>query len=94
MSDEITNKVLLKHMQAMKNDLQQQITGLDNKITGLDNKITGLDNKIDNVERRLKKHIDDGLLEAKEHRQALQEDLEATIAMQSKHQRKPEKISV
>ncbi|MCF7844686.1 MAG: hypothetical protein K9M03_02550 [Kiritimatiellales bacterium] len=76
MKDEITNKVLLEHIQGMKYELQQQIEGLEKKI--------------EKVEQQMKGGFD----EAKQHRQALQEDLEATIAMQAKHQQKLEKISV
>ena len=84
MSEEITNIVLLKHMQGMKNDLQQQIADLDVKIGGLDTKIGSLDTKVS----RLEKRVAEGFEDARLHRQALQEDLEATMRMLSKHDAK------
>ncbi|MFH1670776.1 MAG: hypothetical protein ABIA92_04285 [Patescibacteria group bacterium] len=80
MADEITNNVLLEHMQGMKYELQQQIEGLEKKIEKVDTTLT--------------QQMREGFEEAKQHRQALQEDLEATIAMQAKHQQKLAKISV
>lgn len=32
MTDEITNKVLLEHMQGMKQDLQQQMKGMEQRL--------------------------------------------------------------
>ncbi|MBI3336367.1 hypothetical protein HYZ98_02255 [Candidatus Peregrinibacteria bacterium] len=83
MADEITNKVLLEHMQGMKYELKQEMKDMKQEIRGVKNDVVRLEQKVDR-----------GFEEAKEHRQALQEDLEATIAMQAKHQRKLEKISV
>ncbi|MBU0767137.1 hypothetical protein KKF55_05175 [Patescibacteria group bacterium] len=83
MADEITNKVLLEHMQGMKYELQQQIMGLENRMGGVEQRMGGLEQR-----------MEDGFEEARQHRQALQEDLEATITMQAKHQQKLEKISV
>lgn len=80
MVDDITNKILLGHMQAMKNDLQTQITTMKND---LQTQITGL-----------KEDVHLGFTEAREHRQALQEDLEATMRMLAKHQEKLARISV
>ncbi len=74
MADDITNKMLLEHMQGMKNDLQQQITGIDNKVVGLQGQLTNL-----TIEVR------QGFSDAKKHREALQEDLEATMQMVGKH---------
>lgn len=69
MADEITNKVLLEHIQGMNAELIE---------------------KIDTLEKK----VDRGFEEAKQHRQALQEDLDASIAMLGKHQTKLDKISV
>lgn len=66
----ITNRLLLEHMQGMKNDLQQQIGNLDEKIT------------------KLEENVNRGFEEARIHRQALQEDLDASITMLGKHDRK------
>ena len=83
MADEITNKVLLEHMQGMKHELQQQITGLGMRMERVEVNL-----------KQLSQQVEDGFEEARQHRQALQEDLEATIAMQAKHQQKLAKISV
>ncbi len=77
MANDITNSMLLAHMQAMKNDLQQQIVGLDKKVVSLDRKMT-----------TLTEDMRCGFEDARQHRQALQEDLEATMHMQSKHSAK------
>ncbi|MBU1910835.1 hypothetical protein KKG16_00305 [Patescibacteria group bacterium] len=83
MADEITNKVLLEHMQSMKHELQQQITGFGMRMERVEVNL-----------KQLSQHVEDGFEEARQHRQALQEDLEATISMQAKHQQKLAKISV
>ncbi len=77
MADDITNKVLLEHMQGMKSDLQVQITGLGDKVVGLQGQITNLTIK-----------VEQGFSETQKDIQALQEDLDATIAMASRHDRK------
>lgn len=84
MADEITNTVLLEHIQAMKNDLQSQIKDLSVKLLGLDGKFTGLDGKV----TRLQEAMERGFEEARQHRQALQEDLYATMRIVSKHDKK------
>lgn len=76
MEDDITNKMLLEHMQVMKNDLQTQITDVKTSVRGLG------------------EEVHRGFTEAKEHRQALQADLEATMQLQLKHQEKLARISV
>jgi hypothetical protein len=81
MTEEITNLVLLEHMQAMKHDLQLQITALDRRLTG---KIDGLGGRMDRFEAR----IEQGFQEARAHRQELQADLDATINMLMKHDKK------
>ena len=70
MADDITNIVLLQHMQAMKSSLELQIAAVDKKV--------------DNNTSEMRK----GFEEARQHRQALQEDLEATMHMLSKHETK------
>ncbi|MDD4287845.1 MAG: hypothetical protein PHO20_03690 [Candidatus Peribacteraceae bacterium] len=67
MTDDITNGVLLEHIQGMRNDLQQQISALQQQISAL------------------AAEVHQGFKEAQEHRQALQEDLEETMRVQSKH---------
>ncbi len=74
MADEITNKMLLEHMQAMKYDLTQQITQLGQKVEGHDARFDAL-----TLEVR------QGFEEARQHREALQEDLETTMRVQQKH---------
>jgi hypothetical protein len=46
MADDITNLVLLEHMQAMKADLQTQITALDRK---MEKRFTGVEEKLEDV---------------------------------------------
>ncbi len=75
MADEVTNGMLLAHMQGMKNDLQQQIVILNQKIDGLAQK------------------VNEGFEDARLHRQALQEDLDATIRMVGKHEVKLARMS-
>ena len=74
MADDITNKMLLEHMQAMKNDLQQQIGEIKIQLADLKENVTDL-----TIEMR------QGFEDARQHRQALQEDLEATMRLQGKH---------
>ena len=78
MADDITNGMLLQHMQGMKNDLQQLINGLK---TELKQDIGRLDNKI----TVLATQVEQGFEDARQHRQALQEDLEETMRVQGKH---------
>lgn len=42
---------------------------------------------------RLERKVDQGFAEAREHREALQEDLDATIRLQYKHGRKLERLA-
>ena len=70
MADDITNIVLLKHIQAMKSSLEARMTAIEQGTILLTGEM-----------RR-------GFQEASEHRQALQEDLEATMKMLSKHETK------
>ncbi len=76
MAQRITLGIILEHIQALKNDLQQQISRLDQKV----------DKGFDEVNRRFVE-VDRKFEEARLHRQALQEDLEATIRLQSKQQK-------
>ncbi len=78
MADNITNGMLLEHMQGMKNDLQQQIANVDKKLTNL----------IKGVEIKLTEDMTRGFEEARQHRQALQEDLEETMRVLSQHGKK------
>ncbi len=56
----------------MKSDLQQQIANVN---IDLQQQITNLDSKIISLTAEMRQ----GFSEAREHRQALQEDLEATM---------------
>ncbi|MEK7218707.1 MAG: hypothetical protein AAB728_04550 [Patescibacteria group bacterium] len=78
MADEITNTILLEHMQGMKNDLQEQIGGLRQRIDGVEN---GLQGQFTNLAQEMRQGFEDARL----HRQALQDDLEATMRVQGKH---------
>jgi hypothetical protein len=81
MADDITNIVLLQHMQAMKSSLEL-------KIEAIVQKIDVLDQKVDKNTASLTSEMRSGFEEARQHRQALQEDLEATMHMLSKHEKK------
>lgn len=70
MADDITNIILLQHIQAMKSSLEEQIATVDKKV--------------DRNAAEMRK----GFQEAGEHRQALQEDLEETIHVLSKHEKR------
>ncbi|MDD5055344.1 MAG: hypothetical protein PHZ00_03680 [Candidatus Peribacteraceae bacterium] len=74
MADEITNIVLLRHIQAMKSSLEDQIAAVDQKV--------------DRNTALLTSAMQKGFEEARQHREALQEDLEATMRMLGKHEAK------
>ena len=84
MADDIKNIVLLEHIQTMKSDLQQQIAGLKQQIAGVEQKITGVEKNTALLTEEMRK----GFEVARQHRQALQEDLEATMRMLGKHDAK------
>ena len=77
----ITTRTLLEHIQGMKSDLQTQITDVAQSLKDLKKDVTNL---TESTKR--------GFEEAREHRQALQEDLNATIRMVGKHEVKLAKI--
>ena len=81
MADDITNIVLLQHIQTMKSTLESQMQAMKDS---LESQIAALDQKVDRntMEMRV------GFEEARQHREALQEDLEATMRMLSKHESK------
>ncbi|MFH0770417.1 MAG: hypothetical protein V1926_03495 [Candidatus Peregrinibacteria bacterium] len=78
MVDDITNKVLLEHIQGLRNDLQQQINTLQQQSVGAQK---SLQQQIS----VLAVEMHQGFEEARQHRNALQEDLEETMRVQSKH---------
>jgi hypothetical protein len=84
MPEEITNRVLLEHMQAMKYDLQQQITGIKGEIVGIKSEVIGIKGEL----RDLRSDMNKGFDEARKHRQELQQDMDATINMLMKHDKK------
>ncbi len=73
----ITKKELLEHMHAMRNDLQGQISSLGQRMVGMNGRLYNFEQIMDR-----------GFTEAREHRQAIQEDLDATIRMVAKHDKK------
>jgi hypothetical protein len=85
MKTRVTNIVILQHMHLMKSSLEQQILGVK---SSLEEKIAVLDQKIEGKTTSLTAEMRRGFQEAREHRQALQEDLEATMRMLSRHDRK------
>ncbi len=74
MTNDISNTVLLEHMQGMKLELQKEIKSAK---TELQQQIAQLDGKTDR-----------GFEDARKHRESLQEDLDASIRMLGKHDRK------
>lgn len=70
----ITNKMLLEHMQAMKNELQMQIAGIRSDVSSLRSDV-----------QRIEAKMDTGFREVRLDIQALQEDLGATMTVQMKH---------
>ncbi|MDP7246997.1 MAG: hypothetical protein QF741_00020 [Candidatus Peribacteraceae bacterium] len=87
MADDITNKVLLEHMQGMKAELLELILDIKSELKEVKFELNG---KIDTLEKK----VDRGFEDARKHRQAIQEDLDASIVMLGKHQAKLEKVSV
>ncbi len=85
MADDITNGMLLQHMQGMKNDLQQQLDGLNGKMDGLKTELKKDIGRLDNKITLLSTKMDQGFEDARRHREALQEDLEETMRVQGKH---------
>ena len=81
MADDITNIVLLQHIHAMKSSLEEKISAVKNS---LEQQIAAVDLKTGMLASEMRH----GFQEAREHRQALQEDLEATMHMLSKHEKK------
>jgi hypothetical protein len=68
----ITTKILLEHIQVN--------TAAVGKLSS---KVDSLSERVDGLEKTMKK----GFEEAKQHRDNLQEDLEATISMQFEHKK-------
>ena len=79
-SDKITNKVLLDHAHGMKQDLQEQVQGMS----------SGLQKEMQGMEKRLRTDFKKDLTKLEQkmsadfkgaigHRDALQEDLVATM---------------
>lgn len=81
MADDITNIVLLQHMQAMKSSLEVQISAVKST---LEQQIAAVDQKIDKNTQEMRT----GFTETRQHLQALQEDLVATMQMLSRHEKK------
>jgi septation ring formation regulator EzrA len=76
---DFTNRVLLEHMQAMKEEFLLRLSAMG---SGLGNRLDTLDKRMEKMETKMEKmetKMEQGFQEAREHREALQEDLEATI---------------
>ncbi len=78
MADDITNIVLLQHIQAMKSGLEGK---MDTMQQALLLRITALEMALANLTTQTHQ----GFEEARQHRQALQEDLEETMRVLAKH---------
>ncbi|OGJ59004.1 hypothetical protein A2635_03225 [Candidatus Peribacteria bacterium RIFCSPHIGHO2_01_FULL_51_9] len=79
MADEITNKVLLEHIQGMKYEIQQEMKGMKQDMKDVKKEIQQEIRDVKKDVVRLEQKMDKGFEEAREHRQALQEDLVATM---------------
>ena len=77
MKNRITLRILLEHIQASKNDLQQQIKGIEKRLFGLKTGFEGLE-----------KRMERGFQESKLWDEKLRADLFETILLQAKHSRK------
>lgn len=78
----ITGKILLDHIQSSKLELKQDIRNLSTQFDSLEKRLDSLEVK-----------VEDGFRDAREHREMLQIDLDATIRMQSRHERELAVIS-
>lgn len=67
----ITNRMLLEHIQALRNDMNQGFDRVDNRFSRLELRVDQLEQKVDR-----------GFEEARQDRQIIREDLEATILTQ------------
>jgi hypothetical protein len=81
MNEEITNLVLLQHMQAMKYELGQQVKNLGQQVATLRQ----------DTQREFEK-VHYKLEDIRLHCEALEVDLNATILMVGKHQKKLAKL--
>ncbi len=85
MTSDITNTVLLEHMQGMKLELQTEVKNM--KIE-LQKEIKSSKFELQNQISQLNGKVDRGFEDARVHRTALQADLDASIRMLAKHDRK------
>lgn len=86
MADDITNGMLLEHIQAMKSDLQQQIAAVHN---GLQQQINGMQQQITGLAQEMRQ----GFAEVRQDIKALQEDLAATMRVQGEHETKLRRLA-
>lgn len=77
-----------KHASIARSERKAIEKRLSGRIGGLEERIGNLDERVDS----LKKKVDEGFEEARLHRMALQEDLEATILVQGAHKKKLQMI--
>lgn len=102
MDDTISNAVLLDHMQAMNGELSGQIKQLDGRVGRLEKvALKGFEEtrlRFDETRLRFEEtrqrfeETRQSFEEARQHREALQEDLYATIKMVAKHDRRLAKL--
>jgi methylphosphotriester-DNA--protein-cysteine methyltransferase len=90
MADDITNTVLLQHIQAMKGALETQMQAMK---VGLESQMQAMKSDLTSQISALDAKMQAGFEEARQHREALQEDLEATMKVLSKHERKLARLS-
>jgi predicted nucleic acid-binding Zn-ribbon protein len=82
MAARITTGILLEHIQAMKGELLKEISGLGLRMDRLELRLDKMEDRLDLRIDSLEQRMVDGFEDARLHRTALQEDLDATIRMQ------------
>ncbi len=85
----ITGKILLQHMQAGFNRMDRQFKKIDERFKQVDERFERLERRVDEGFADANRKFE----EARLHREALQEDLDATIRKQAVHDRELAMIS-
>jgi len=76
--------MLLEHMQGMKYEFLQRIGSVDGRLENMDGRLKNVEEGL----KGLRQDTNQGFEEARQHRQALQEDLEETMRVQNGHTKK------
>lgn len=84
----ITNRILLEHIQAGDNSLREELRNLKTEMKEGFQRVDGRMNRLEEKVDRGFADIHYRLEQARVHREAIQEDLDATIRKQAIHDRK------